>query len=83
MRRQTMKALVSRWGNSLAIRLPKAAVESLRVQEGEAVELRIEGDRIEIRAVHPRYRLQDLLTQITPGTQPETVEFAPAGEEAL
>jgi hypothetical protein len=45
--------------------------------------LRIEGDRIEIRAVHPRYRLQDLLTQITPGTQPETVEFAPAGEEAL
>jgi antitoxin MazE len=78
-----MKALVSKWGNSLAIRLPKAAVETLRVQEGEAVELMIEGDRIEIRAVRPHYHLDDLLAQITPGTQPETVEFAPAGEEAL
>ena len=78
-----MKALVSKWGNSLAIRLPKAAVKTLRVQEGEAVELMIEGDRIEIRALRPRYRLDDLLAQITPGTQPETVEFAPAGEEAL
>ena len=78
-----MKALVSKWGNSLAIRLPKAAVKTLRVQEGEAVELRIEGDRIEIRTVRPHYRLDDLLAQITPGTQPETVEFAPAGEEAL
>ncbi len=78
-----VKALVSKWGNSLAIRLPKAAVESLRVQEGEAVELRIEGDRIEIRPARPRYRLDDLLAQITPGAQPETVEFAPAGEEAL
>ena len=78
-----MKALVSKWGNSLAIRLPKAAVETLRLQEGEAVELMIEGDRIEIRALRPRYRLDDLLAQITPGTQPETVEFVPAGEEAL
>lgn len=78
-----MKALISKWGNSLAVRLPKAAVQSLRVQEGEAVELVIEGDRIEIRAIRPRYRLDDLLAQITPGTQPETVEFPPAGEEAL
>jgi antitoxin MazE len=78
-----MKALVSKWGNSLAIRLPKAAVENLHLQEGAAVELRIEGDRIEIRAVRPRYRLEDLIAQITPDNQPETVESAPAGEEAL
>ena len=29
-----MKARVSKWGNSLAIRLPKAAVASLQVHEG-------------------------------------------------
>jgi hypothetical protein len=56
---------------------------SLHVQEGETVELTIKGDCIEIRAVRPHYRLEDLLAQITPGTQPETVEFAPADEEAL
>jgi antitoxin component of MazEF toxin-antitoxin module len=63
--------------------LPKAAVEKFRLQEGGAVELSIEGDRIEIRAARPRYRLDDLIAQITPGTESETVEFAPAGEEAL
>ena len=39
-----MHARVSRWGNSLAIRLPKAAVASLQVREGEPVDLVIEGD---------------------------------------
>ena len=38
-----MRAQVSRWGNSLAILLPKAAAESLGVQEGQAVDLTIEG----------------------------------------
>lgn len=67
----------------MAVRLPKAAVEALRLQEGEAVEMIIEGNRIEIRSARPRYRLDDLLAQIAPDTQPETVEFAPVGEEAL
>ena len=78
-----MQARVSKWGNSLAIRLPRAAVKSLRVQEGEQVELSINGDRLEIRAARPRYRLADLIRQITPENQPEPMEFPPVGEEAL
>ena len=31
---------VSRWGNSLAVRLPAALVEALGLQEGDEVELR-------------------------------------------
>jgi antitoxin MazE len=78
-----MQARVSKWGNSLAIRLPRAAVKSLRVQEGEQVELSINGDRLEIRAARPRYRLADLIRQITPENQPEPMDFPPVGEEAL
>jgi antitoxin MazE len=63
--------------------LPKAAFEKFRLQEGGAVELSIEGDAIQIRTARPRYRLDELIAQITPGTEPETVEFSPAGEEAL
>jgi antitoxin component of MazEF toxin-antitoxin module len=70
-------------GNSLAIRLPQAAVKSLRVHEGEQVELLIKGDRLEIRAARPRYRLADLLSEITPDNQPEAMDFPPVGEEAL
>ena len=78
-----MRARVSKWGNSLAIRLPQAAVKSLHVHEGEQVELSIKGDRLEIRAARPRYRLGDLLDEITPDNQPEVLDFPPVGEEAL
>jgi antitoxin MazE len=36
---------VSRWGNSLAIRLPKAVVEALDLKEGEEIELYVAGTR--------------------------------------
>jgi len=57
-------------GNSLAIRLPHAAVKSLRLHEGEQVELSIKDDRLEVRAAQPRYRLGDLIDEITPENQP-------------
>lgn len=37
---------VSKWGNSLAIRLPAAVVEALKLREGDDVEIRIAGDRV-------------------------------------
>ena len=36
---------VTRWGNSLAIRLPAAIVEALALTEGDDIEVRIAGDR--------------------------------------
>jgi len=36
---------VSKWGNSLAVRLPAAVVEALELKEGDQVEIRIAGDR--------------------------------------
>jgi antitoxin MazE len=35
---------VSKWGNSLAIRLPASVVESLQLQEGDEVDLHPEAD---------------------------------------
>jgi antitoxin component of MazEF toxin-antitoxin module len=78
-----MRAKVSKWGNSLAIRLPQAAVKSLHVHEGEQIELAIKGDRVELRSARPRYRLEDLIGQITPDNQPEPIDVPPVGEELL
>jgi len=36
---------VAKWGNSLAIRLPKSVVEVLRLKEGDAVEIHVVGAR--------------------------------------
>jgi len=35
---------VTRWGNSLAIRLPAAVVEALALKEGDDIEVRIAGE---------------------------------------
>ena len=37
---------VSKWGNSLAIRLPAAVVDALDLKEGEEIEIHVAGARI-------------------------------------
>jgi antitoxin MazE len=36
---------VSKWGNSLAVRLPAAVVEALDLKEGDAIDVHVEGAR--------------------------------------
>ena len=36
---------VSKWGNSLVVRLPAAVVEALKLKEGDEIEIRIAGER--------------------------------------
>ena len=37
---------VSKWGNSLAIRLPAFVVDALKLQEGDDIEVVIDGPRV-------------------------------------
>ena len=36
---------VSKWGNSLAIRLPASVVKALQLKEGDEIEVHVVGDR--------------------------------------
>lgn len=78
-----MSVRVERWGDDLTIRLPGAAVASLHLHEGGQVEVIISRDRLAIRTGRPRYRLEELLSQITPDNQPQPIDVAPVGEELL
>jgi antitoxin MazE len=49
---------VSKWGNSLAVRLPAEVVEALDLKEGDQIEIRIAGTReFEVRRDPARQRL--------------------------
>lgn len=37
---------VSKWGNSLAVRLPASVVEALDLKEGDDIEVHVAGDRV-------------------------------------
>lgn len=81
-----MRARVSKWGNSLAIRLPKAVAASLNVQEGQAVDLTIEGDAVIIRSRRPSYLIEELTAEMRPGAEPDPfdgMDAPPVGRELL
>jgi antitoxin MazE len=63
---------VSKWGNSLAIRLPAAVVDTLDLKEGDHIEVTIAGARqFEIRRDRSRQaaidRLRKLRRALPPG----------------
>jgi antitoxin MazE len=48
---------VSKWGNSLAVRLPSTVVDALALKEGDQIEIRIVGKRVfEVRRDQSRDR---------------------------
>ena len=36
---------IAKWGNSLAVRLPRSVVEALKLKEGDSVEIHVAGRR--------------------------------------
>jgi antitoxin MazE len=42
---QEVSMQVSKWGNSLAVRLPRGVVEALKLKEGDEIEITIAGRR--------------------------------------
>lgn len=50
---------VSKWGNSLAVRLPRAVVEALKLKEGDDIEITVAGKRA-FEVAHDRKREEAL-----------------------
>lgn len=62
-----MQTQVKKWGNSLALRIPKALADRLAIKTDTEVELLIEDDQLIIKPVRePEILLADLLAEITP-----------------
>jgi antitoxin MazE len=73
---------VTRWGNSLAVRIPKALAEQTRIEEGSEVELSVSDGALMIRPQARAYRLEELLAQVTPENRHDEVDWGePEGKE--
>lgn len=79
-----MHTRVQKWGNSLAVRIPRSFAASTGISEGSEVEIAVDDGEIRLRPVPgPSYRLDDLLAQITPENLHTEVDTGPAtGGEA-
>jgi antitoxin MazE len=77
-----LKSRISKWGNSLALRIPKALSSELELEDGAEVELYVQDGSIIIKPVSSIYALDDLVRGITPENRhTETDWGAPKGSE--
>ena len=79
-----MKAMVKKWGNSAAVRIPSAVLEAAQVRLDQPVDVREEGGRIVIEALRAEpYDLAALVAAITNENRHDAVDMGPAvGQEA-
>ncbi|MDC3123711.1 AbrB/MazE/SpoVT family DNA-binding domain-containing protein [Gammaproteobacteria bacterium] len=71
------------WGGSCALRLPKMAVESLGLKEGEEVKLQLEDGALIVRPAKQRFLLEDLVQEARGLTAPAVIDDDPLGSELL
>lgn len=77
-------AQIVKWGNSLAIRLPKQVLEDARLAEGDAVEIKVTRGRLELSATERIPTLKELVSQITRENRyPETSWGPDRGREKV
>ena len=73
---------ISKWGNSLAVRIPAAFAETVGLEEGTVVEIKVRAGRLIIVPTDSRYELRELIDQITPENSHELVDWGkPVGKE--
>ncbi|MFN3672598.1 MAG: AbrB/MazE/SpoVT family DNA-binding domain-containing protein [Bosea sp. (in: a-proteobacteria)] len=61
-----MNARFSKWGNSLALRIPAAFVQELSVAEGAIADMSVQNGCLIVKPVGaPRYDLAELVGRIT------------------
>jgi len=78
-----MKTKVQRWGNSLAVRIPKAIAAEAGVAEQDNLDMQVVGDVIQIRRCRPEPSLEELLAGVTADNQHGEADFGtPQGREA-
>lgn len=79
-----MKVAVQRWGNSLAVRIPKAIAVDAELSDGAVVDMRlIEGKVVLVPLRRRKHSLRKLLAGVTEENLHHEVETgSPVGKES-
>lgn len=79
-----MKVRIQKWGNSLALRIPKPFAAETHLKQDSPVEVSVVDGKLVIEPIaQPELRLEDLLARVTERNLHGEVDSGPAlGKEA-
>ena len=73
-----MKTRIAKWGNSVAVRLPKPLVDELGLKPGQVVDISRDGTGARLLPQRTRRpTLAELVAEMQIENQPETVDWGP------
>ena len=75
-----MQVLLSKWGNSLGLRLPKALTAEIGVSEGQKVDVRAENGCIVVEPVRKPFTMEQMMENVTPEAMREAWDW---GEDVV
>ncbi len=74
-----MTTTIQKWGNSLALRIPKNVARDVQLENGSTVNLAVRDGKVIIEPARtPKYRLDDLLKGVTKKNIHASVDTGPA-----
>jgi len=75
---------IVKWGNSLAVRIPKPVAEAAGVREGDSIVIEADEGNINVRRKQRVPTLKELVAQITPKNRYDEIPSGPArGKESV
>lgn len=78
-----MQFAIAKWGNSLALRLPRHIIDEAHLEEGSPVDLSVRDGMVVVTPVRKKFKLEDLLAQMKDEDKAAEVDWGgPEGEEA-
>lgn len=78
-----MSVMMSKWGNNLGLRIPKAVVEELNLKEGNNIKVTVQNGSIILTPEKTKYTLDEMVRQMENQEVPQEIEFGIEGEERL
>lgn len=78
-----MTTKVQKWGNSLAIRIPKNIADQIDIDQGSELELHVQNNELTVRPKKKKRTLDELLSQVTDKNRHKEIDFGVEGNEIL
>ncbi len=79
-----MQARIQKWGNSLAIRIPKPFALEVGLEQNSLVAVSIEEGKLLLEPIKPSYSLEELLAGVTQDNLHAEIDTGfPLGNEVL